>query len=94
MGRNFVKLEKKQDLFSFCDKSKCIDIYLRTQIEKDKKTMLNLYEQRSYRVMLKYKYKRRKLENRLNKIRFMLGIGELTDIFYIKAVLLKKTYIK
>lgn len=78
----------------FTDKSKCQDIYLQTMIEKDKKTMINMYEQRSYRVMLKYKYNKKVLENKINKIMFVLGVGQLVDIFYIKAILLKKSLIK
>lgn len=53
-----------------------------------------MYEQRSYRVLIKYKYNKKVIENKLNKIKFMLGVGELTDIFYLKAVLLKKSLIK
>ena len=30
----------------------------------------------------------------MNKIRFMIGFGELVDLFYIKAVLIKKALVK
>ena len=43
-GLTFKTAHKRPDLFSFCDKSKCADIYLRTMIEKDKNTMINMYE--------------------------------------------------
>lgn len=45
-------------------------------------------------MLLKYKYNKKVIENKLNKIKFMLGVGELCDIFYLKAVLLKKSLIK
>ena len=93
-GLTFKTAHKRPDLFSFCDKSKCADIYLRTMIEKDKNTMINMYEQRSYRVLLKYKWNKMQLQNKLNKIKFLIGVGELVDIFYIKAVLLKKSLVK
>ena len=53
-----------------------------------------MYEQRSQRVMFRYKFNRKRLEIRLNKIKFMLAMGDLVDIFYIKAVLLKKILVK
>lgn len=44
--------------------------------------------------MFRYKFNKKRLEIRLNKIKFMLGMGDLVDIFYIKAVLLKKFLLK
>ena len=43
-GLTFKSAHKKPDLFSFTDKSKCSDIFLRTLIEKDKNTLINMYE--------------------------------------------------
>jgi hypothetical protein len=35
------------------------------------------------------KYKRMQMTSQLTKVKFMLGVGGLTDIFYLKAVLRK-----
>jgi len=40
--------------------------------------------------MMRYKWNRKILEARLLKIMFMLGIGNLTDVLYIRAILKKK----
>jgi hypothetical protein len=48
-GRTFrieevVEKLTKSDMYVFTDKSKCQDIYLKTKIEKDKNTQINMYE--------------------------------------------------
>lgn len=95
-GRSYNKKDIANYLFNFVDKSKCSDMYLRTKIDMDKKGLnkINMYEQRSYRVLLKYKFKRKAIENRINKIQFLIGAGELVDVFYLRAVLLKKSLAK
>ena len=53
-----------------------------------------MYEQRSERVLFRYKLTRKFQQQRLNKIRFIMGFGDLIDIFYIKIVLMKKALVK
>lgn len=51
---------------------------------------LNIYEIRSIRVMIRYKLDKKIIDQQLTKIRFMLGVAGLLDIFYIKTLLMKK----
>ena len=74
---------------SFFDKSKCADIYKTVKVDG-----ANMYEQRSLRVMLKYKIDKIIVERQLQKINTLLSLGNLIDIFYIKGILLKKALIK
>ena len=53
-----------------------------------------MYEIRSIRVMIRYKLDKKVIEQQLTKIRFMLGVAGLVDIFFIKALLLKKSLLK
>lgn len=48
---------------------------------------LNMYEQRSDRVKLQMKFKRMTMNHQLTKIKFMLGVGGLMDIFYLQVVI-------
>ena len=71
--------------FGLFDKSKCSDIFQEVKVDG-----LSMYEIRSRRVMLKYKLDKKIIEQKLSKIKFLLGVCDLIDIFYLKAVLLKK----
>ena len=53
-----------------------------------------MYDQRSKIAILQYKYNLKLLEAKLLKVKFLLGVGELPDIFFIKAVLKKRALIK
>ena len=66
-----------------------MDIYKTVQVDG-----LNMYELRSTRVMIKFKLDKKIIEQQLTKVRFMLGIAELIDIFLIKALLFKKSLVK
>jgi len=44
--------------------------------------------------MLKYKFDTKAINSKLLKVKFMLAIGELTDVFYLKAMLKKKQLVK
>jgi len=66
-----------------------LDIYKTVQVDG-----LNMYELRSTRVMIKFKLDKKIIEQQLTKVRFMLGIAELIDIFLIKALLFKKSLVK
>lgn len=55
---------------------------------------MDMYDQRSRRVQVRYKFDKRRVVNKLDKCKFMLGIGDLGDIFYIKCVLKKKALLK
>ena len=53
-----------------------------------------MYDQRSKIAILQYKYNSKLLEAKLLKVKFLLGVGELPDVFFIKAVLKKRALIK
>lgn len=74
---------------SLFDSSKCADIYKLTKVDGQ-----NIYEIRSQKVMLKHKFDRLSIEQKLNKIDCMIQFADLIEIFYIKAVLIKKSLIK
>ena len=44
--------------------------------------------------MLRYKYNKRLLEAKLDKVRFLLIVGKLPDVLFIKATLKKKALVK
>ena len=44
--------------------------------------------------MVRYKFDKMKISTKLDKYKFMLGIGDLHDVFYIKTILKKKALIK
>jgi len=44
--------------------------------------------------MVRYKFDKMQISTRLDKCKFMLGIGDLHDVFYIKTILKKKALIK
>lgn len=44
--------------------------------------------------MLKYKFDTKMINSKLLKVKFMLAIGELTDVLYLKAMLKKKQLVK
>lgn len=65
--------------------SKCADMFYGTTVDD-----MYMYDQRSSRVMVNYKHNKTVLEARLLKVMFMLGVGNITDVFYIKTLLKKK----
>jgi len=69
---------------SLFDKSKCCDVFNDVIVDD-----LNMYEQRSDRVKLQMKFKRMTMSHELTKVKFMLGVGGLMDIFYLKSVIKK-----
>jgi len=69
---------------SLFDKSKCCDVFNDVIVDD-----LNMYEQRSDRVKLQMKFKRMTMSHELTKVKFMLGVGGLMDIFYLLSVLKK-----
>lgn len=83
------KINQFTNGFGLFDKSKCLDIFKTVKVDG-----LDMYEQRSQRVMIKFKLDKKIIEQQLTKVRFMLGIAELIDIFLIKALLLKKSLLK
>lgn len=66
------------------DKTKCCDVFNDVIVDD-----IQMYEQRSGRVKLQMKFKRMQMTSQLTKVKFMLGVGGLTDLFYLKAVLRK-----
>lgn len=70
--------------FGAGDKDRCEDLMEHVVVDG-----LNMYENRSARVKFRNKFNRKIIEGRLNNIKFMLGCGELIDIFFIKCSLLR-----
>lgn len=64
------------------NRSTCADIYQEAKVDG-----LNMYELRSKRVMLKYKHDRAVIERKLARIKVMLALTGLVDVFFIKCVL-------
>lgn len=60
------------------DKSKCCDVFNDVIVDD-----LNMYEQRSDRIKLQMKFKRMQMSSQLTKTKFMLGVGGLSDIWFI-----------
>lgn len=83
------KINQFANGFGLFDKSKCSDIYKNVVVDG-----MNMYELRSKRVMIKFKLDQKIIEQQLTKVKCMLIFGELIDMFYIKAVLLKKSLLK
>jgi len=71
-------------VISLFDKSKCQDIFKTVVIGGH-----HMYDQRSERVMINYKYKEKTLCHDLTKCKLMLILGDLHDVFFIKATLRK-----
>lgn len=84
-----AKINQFSNGFGLFDKSKCLDIYKNVKVDG-----INMYELRSICVMIKFKLDKKIIEQQLTKIRFMLGVGDLIDIFFIKAILIKKALLK
>ena len=80
--RKGVTGEARVGAVALADKSKCADIYQEAKVDG-----LNMYEARSNRVMLKYKYDRAVIERKLARIKVMLALAGLVDVFFIKCVL-------
>ena len=78
--------EKTGDLAgnALFDKSKCCDVFNDVIVDD-----LNMYEQRSDRIKLQMKFKRMQMNSMLTKTKFMLGVGGLSDIFFIQTTLRK-----
>ena len=79
---------KGKDPFEL-DKNKVSDIYSKVKVDG-----LNMYEQRSHRVMMRYRLNKQVIDRKIIQIRFLLGFGGLIDIFYIRAAILKKSLLK
>lgn len=75
--------------FGLFDKSKCADLFDQTKVDG-----INMYYPRSKGVKLRFKFRKKVLDMQLIKLKFILAIGGLTDIFYIIATLRKYEIIK
>lgn len=75
--------------FGLFDKSSTRDIFLHTKVEG-----FSMYDVRSAKVMLKFKYDTKVLERKYTKVKFMMGIAGLIDQFYIKCALKKISLLK
>jgi len=84
-----ANIKGMQGGFGLFDKSKCRDIFLHTKVEG-----LSMYDVRSARVMLKFKFDTKVIERKYTKVKFILGIAGLCDQFYIIAALKKISLLK
>lgn len=84
-----AKAKQFSNPFGLFEKSACTDIYKEVKVDG-----MDMYEKRSIRVMIRYKLDKKMIEQKLNKVRLLLGIGQLIDVFYIKAILAKKALVK
>lgn len=75
--------------FGLFEKSKCSDLFDQTKVDG-----LNMYEPRSNRVKIKFKFRKKQMDEQLLIIKFILAIGGLNDVFYIKALLRKYELVK
>ena len=75
--------------FGAADDGKCENIFEHVVVDN-----LNMYENRSARVKFRARFNKKLIEGRLSNIKFMLGCGELIDIFFIKCSLLRIDLIK
>ena len=75
--------------FGIADKDKCEDLFEHVIVDD-----LNMYENRSARVKFRNKFNKKIIDGRLQNIKFMIGCGELVDIFFIKASLKRVQLIK
>lgn len=82
-------VEQWSKAFGCADKDRCEDLMEHVVVDD-----LNMYENRSARVKFRNKFNRKIIEGRLNNIKFMLGCGELIDVFFIKCSLLRIQLIK
>ena len=78
---NVNKLSKAFGLFEY---SRCHDIFQNVRINGKP-----MYQPRDVATQLRQKYNRRVLNEEILKIKFILGVGGLNDILFIKAVLKK-----
>ena len=53
-----------------------------------------MYEPRANTINLRFKFKKKQLDEQLIKIKFILALGGLNDVFYIKCLLRKYEIIK
>ena len=70
--------------FGAADNGKCEEIFEHVVVDD-----LHMYENRSGRVRFRIAFAKKRIDNRLNNIKFMIGCGELVDVFFIKCSLLR-----
>ena len=75
--------------FGASDKGRCEEVFEHVIVDD-----LHMYENRSARVKFRSAFAKKRIEGRLNNIKFMLGCGELVDVFFIKCSLLRIKLIK
>ena len=49
-----------------------------------------MYLNRNIGVKLRFKFQGKTLEGELHKLKFIMGIGGLNDLFYVKTILRRK----
>ena len=84
---NMKKFTSGFGLFGGSDK--CHDLFLNVKIRDQP-----MYLVRNAGTQLRFKFNQRVLNEELVKLRFIIGVGGLNDIFFIKAILKKKAVVK
>ena len=75
--------------FGLFDKSKCSDLFDQTKVDGH-----NMYEPRSNRVKVRFKFRKKQMDEQVLIIKFIMAIGGLNDVFYIRALLRKYELVK
>ena len=83
---NVNKLEGGFGLF---ERTNCADLF-----ENVKVGNRPLYPSRNAGTKLRFKFNTRVLDEELIKVRFVMAVGGLNDVFYIKTILKKKALVK
>jgi len=68
-----VKAPPNMNIF---DNKTCYEIYYNTKVGGK-----YMYDQRSKIAILQYKHNSKLMESKLLKVKFLLGVGELPDVF-------------
>lgn len=82
-------MKKFGQAFGLFDNSKCSDIFQNVKINGKP-----MYLVRNVGAQLRFKFNDRVINEELVKLRFLLGVGGLNDLFFIKTILKKKEMIK
>lgn len=83
---NVNKLEGGFGLF---ERTNCADLFENVKIGNRP-----LYPSRNAGTKLRFKFNTRVLDEELIKVRFVMAVGGLNDVFYIKTILKKKALVK
>jgi len=82
-------VKKLEGGFGLFERTNCADLFENVKIGSRP-----LYPSRNAGTKLRFKFNARVLDEELIKVRFVMGVGGLNDVFYIKTILKKKALVK